>query len=858
MRNVIVFIIGVISCMSVTSVRAQEITRDRWRNSEWQMKLQRWQNEKDSRNQSMILDQADFDSKYWELHFDVTNIAGEILTGKAVMTSQSNIDGLSSIDYDFTTGMTVDSVVMNGARVTSTRPANILRITLNRPYNTGELFTTTVYYHGHPDPSGFGSFTWNTHNGQPIVSTLSEPEGARDWWPCKDQPHDKADSADIYITCNSSYTGVSNGILVSNTDNGNGTRTYRWHVSYTITTYLICIAVSNYQSFTNWYVGISGDSMPVTNYVYPELYSEAVEDLNIVPGALGIYASMFGEYPFMREKFGYSLFPWSGGMEHQDNVFFGYMLISGNHNYDWITVHEMSHQWFGDAITCDDWPNVWMNEGFASYCEALYYERLYGFNYYVNYELSNNAVYDPSGPIYNPSDLFSGNTVYNKGSWVLHMLRGVMGDTAFFQGMRSYATNPACQYGTITTRDFQHMMEPFYGDSLGWFFDEWLWGQNRPIYRYSWTKTNLGDGRYEVFLHLRQTQGSPAPNVFKMPIKIYPRINSVDTVITVWNDERIDDFRFIVNGNPASLDFDKVPWILRDAASETYTMNIVTSSLPGGNVGVAYSSLIESRGGTLPYHYNIQSGHLPAGLTLTSASGLISGTPTTVEVDTFTVRCTDSSNPIKTDDQILVLSIGPASSMEIITLSLPDGRQDSAYSETIEVTGGLAPLHFSLADGALPNGILLGDSNGTLSGVATAAGSYTFTIHCQDSSLPPLFDEQQFTVIIVLQQGCFYIPGDINGNGTSNGIDITYGVTYLKGGNPPPTVCSSCPEAQPFYASADVNGTCSFNGIDITYFVSYLKGGPALVACPDCQPAGFMNSPVPANEPTKRTKSDVK
>ncbi len=827
---------GILALLMTSTNWAQQITRDQFRRNEWEMKSRRWQNEKFQRGQETILDQSDFDAKYWELHFNVTDISGQILGGIAVLTSRSNVHSLSSIDYNFTTGMTVDSVRMNGLPVSYTRPTNILRVTLDRVYNIGELFTTTVYFHGHPDPSGFGSFTWASHNGQPIVSTLSEPEGARDWWPCKDAPHDKADSADVYITCGSSYTGVSNGVLVSNQDNGDGTRTFHWNISYPISSYLICLAVSNYQSFTNWYTGIDGDSMPITNYVYPELYSQAVEDFNIVPGALEIYASMFGEYPFFREKFGYSLFPWGGGMEHQDNVFMGSMLISGYHYYDWITIHEMSHQWFGDAITCDIWPDVWMNEGFASYCEALYYERLYGFTYYVNYELNSNGVSDPSGPIYNPGDLFNGNTVYNKGSWVLHMLRGVMGDSAFFQGMRSYANNPDCQYGTITTRGFQHLMEPFYGDSLGWFFDEWVWGQNRPVYRYSWTKSDLGNGQYEVFLHLRQTQASPAPNVFVMPIKIYPRINNVDTVVTIWNDDRIDDFRFIVNGNPTTVDFDKVPWILRSVSSEAYTMNIVTDSLLDGQVGADYLDTIEARGGTLPYNFIVQSGHLPEGLTLNSSSGVISGIPTVAEVETLTVRCTDSSAPAKTDDQAFVITISASPNMEILTLSLPDGRQDSIYEEAIAVTGGVQPYHFSLSEGHLPQGLMLDAYGGSISGIPTAAEVDTFSVRCEDSSSDPLFDEQVYIVAISPTGGCNYIPGDVSGNGAFNGLDVVYGVSYFKGGPPPPYVCD-CPPHGSWYVAGDINASCSYNGLDITYAVSYLKGGPSPQPCPDCPPA---------------------
>ena len=193
MKSKAIILLGILSLLMTSTLWAQEITRDQFRKNEWEMKVQRWQKEKDRQNQGTILDQADYDAKYWELHYDMTNISGQILTGKSGLTNMSNIDGLTSIDYNFTTGMTVDSVRMNGALVSFTRPSNILHITLDHTYNTGELFTTTVYYHGHPDPSGFGSFTFDSHNGTPIVSTLSEPEGARDWWPCNAQPQGQPD-----------------------------------------------------------------------------------------------------------------------------------------------------------------------------------------------------------------------------------------------------------------------------------------------------------------------------------------------------------------------------------------------------------------------------------------------------------------------------------------------------------------------------------------------------------------------------------------------------------------------------------------------------------------------------------------
>ena len=655
MRSRLAFIIILIMAFSAPLI-AQEISRDDFRKAEWEMKSRFWQYQQEKQDQSLLLDQSDYDAKYWELDINVTDIGGQNISGKVTMTSESMVDGLSSIEYDLHYAMIADSVFMDGEPVSYTHPGSILEIDLDQTYNTGQQFTTVVYYHGHPAGSGFGSFGWDTHNGQPIISTLSEPEGAREWWPCKDMPHDKADSADVIMTIPDNLVGTSNGIMVSDLDNGDGTRTFHWHISYPISSYLISLAISNYQSFTDWYVNVDGDSMPVTNYVYPEHYNSAVEDLSITPEAIGIYASIFGEYPFFEEKYGHSIFPWGGAMEHQNNTSYGSSLINGNHWYDWILVHELGHMWFGDMITCDTWPDIWMNEGFASYLEALWTEERQGHSAYLNYMRTNNDVNEPSGPIYNPSPLFDGNTVYDKGSWVLHMLRGVMGDDAFFEGMYGYANHPDHKYGTIQTREFQHIMEEYYGGPLDWYFDEWVWGRNRPHYVYSWMSEEIDNGRYEIFLHIRQTQGSPSPNVFTMPIKVYPRIGGVDTVVTVWNDARVDDIRFVASGQPTMLRFDIDEWILRNANSENYGMNIVVTDLPNGIPGEQYNALIEARGGDEPYAYEVTSGNLPPGLTLNGGTGVITGTPNSEGEFAFTIECTDSSN--ETDDQDFIVLIG--------------------------------------------------------------------------------------------------------------------------------------------------------------------------------------------------------
>ncbi|MBD3168616.1 MAG: T9SS type A sorting domain-containing protein [candidate division Zixibacteria bacterium] len=650
-----VIIIFLISSLSY----AQDLSIQDVRDMDWRMKVDKWMKLGKIQDRSNdLLDQEDFDVTYAELDIEITSFMDHLITGAVTMTCRSLVDGMNTVEYNFHTDLIVDSVKAGGQLTTFDHSDHILTINLDRTYDTGEEATTIVYYNGTPPYTGFGSFSWRLHLGAPVISTMSCPEEAYTWWPCKDTQTDKIDSADVVMTVGDSLIATSNGVMVSDVNNGNGTRTFTWHISYPIATYLICMTISNYQSWTDWYVSPEGDSIPITNYVYPEHYDDAVADLSFTPEIMEIYVDLFGDYPFAEEKYGHSIFPFAGGMEHQNNCSFGSILITGNGTYESIVVHELAHQWFGDMITCHQWADVWMNEGFATYCEALYYEQVDGLEAYLYYMTHDNRVREPSGPIYDPSYLWSSNTVYNKGSWVLHMLRGVMGDEDFFDGMYAYANNPDYQYKTITTRQFQHQMEQFYGGPLDWFIDEWVWGRNRPHYEYSWLAEDIGGGEYEIFLHIDQTQEEPSPRVFKMPVKVYVDIEGDEYMTTVWNDSREDDFRFIVSGNPESLEIDRYDWILKTSVETEYGFNIVTTSLEDGAPGEYYEDNIESRGGTAPYAYEVIAGALPDGLQLESSTGRLYGTPADEGYYDFTVLSTDSSEPPMEDEQEYRLRIG--------------------------------------------------------------------------------------------------------------------------------------------------------------------------------------------------------
>jgi len=605
------------------------------------------------------LAQSDYDAKYYKLDLTL-NDTTQIISGSVYMYAEALINGFNVVELNFFDNpqMSIDSVKTNNTLLSFSWSNNIISITLDRPYNQ-EPFNVTVYYHGHPLEGGLQSFDWSTHGDPPVpvISTLSEPYFAQAWWPCKDLPRDKADSADINITVRSDLIVASNGLLREVIDNGT-TKTYKWHEKYPITTYLIMIAATDYTIFSNWYHPLVGtDSMEVRYFVYPEYLADAGALYPVTPSMIEFYANTFGEYPFVQEKYGMAHFTWSGAMEHQTCTSILYYWYS-----QWVIAHELSHQWWGDYITCHDWHHIWLNEGFASYCEALWAEHLSGISYYHTY--MNGMRYTSGGTIYidDTTDVWNifGSIVYDKGAWVLHMLRHMVGDNTFFQILRTYYSDPRYANGVVQTADFQGVCEEISGMDLDYFFQEWIYGTYYPKYRSSWINESAGSGYYDVYLHIDQYQSTP-PTHFTMPIDITLNAGGTDTTFVVFNDPRHKDFQFRVYGTPSNLRLDKDEWILKSTSTTTYTLNIVTTDLPPGTQLVSYHDTLVAKGGTLPYRWSLLSGNLPGGLALDSLTGVISGTPLVADSFDFTVKVRDSGGPPRTDNQELFIKIQPGS-----------------------------------------------------------------------------------------------------------------------------------------------------------------------------------------------------
>lgn len=479
--------------------------------------------------------------------------AGQTITGTLRARFMVTAPQVSVADLNLADQLQVTGVTSSGVPVGWTLSNEVLGIPLERTYLQGETVDLTVQYHGTP-PDSYGAFGFDYHNGQPMVWTLSEPFGARSWWPCDDWSDDKADSVDLHITVPAGLIVASNGVLREVTHNG-ATDTYDWHEGYPIATYLVSLAIHPYTVWSDYYHYAPNDSMEVRFYVYPDDYGPTYEANLMTAGMIAHYASIYGEYPFLAEKYGHAEFPWGGAMEHQT-------CTSTGAFYETIIAHELSHQWWGDMVTCADFHHVWLNEGFATYSEALWLEHNYGPAGY--WGKMNATRYYGSGTIYVPDlndwgRIFDTYLSYYKASWVLHMLRHVIGDDTFFQTLAAY--RQAFEYGAARTEDFQAIAENLSGQDLTDFFQQWIYGEYYPSYAYQWTCTPAGEG-YELQLTIDQVQTNTG--LFHMPIDIRVELVGGGTADFVIDNALAHQVYTLPLTDPAqAVNLDPGEWILK-------------------------------------------------------------------------------------------------------------------------------------------------------------------------------------------------------------------------------------------------------------------------------------------------------
>ncbi len=510
---------------------------------------------------SVITD--NYDLKYHRCEWKI-DPAVKYINGTITSYFKPTVAGFNQIEFDLSDSLLVDSVKYHNTILSSSQlSGDLLHISLPAVIPINTLDSITVYYQGIPPiGAGFGSFNQSTHAGAPIIWTLSEPYGAKDWWPCKQSLNDKIDSIDVIVTVPLANRVASNGLLLSENTLGS-TKIYHWKTRYPIAAYLIAIGVTNYSAYSNYVPLPGGDSLQVLNYVYPESDSIARVQTPDIINVIKFYDSLTITYPFKNEKYGHAQFGWGGGMEHQTMTF----VVQFNHS---LLAHECAHQWFGDHVTCASWQDIWLNEGFATYFEGLTEQRFFPSTWM---QWKSDAVNDITSASWGSvlcddttsvGRIFDGRLSYHKGAYLLHMLRWKLGDSLFFLSLKNYLNDPLLAGKYAHTPDLIAHLETTGGQNLTTFFNQWYYKQGFPSYHLLW-----GQVGSTVTLTVNQTQSDGSVSFFEMPIPVKFIGQTKDTTLIFNHTTSGQVFNFAVPFPIVSVQFDPELWILSNGNTVT-------------------------------------------------------------------------------------------------------------------------------------------------------------------------------------------------------------------------------------------------------------------------------------------------
>lgn len=503
-----------------------------------------------------------YDIHYYRCVWKANPIKGSYLRGSvmAEFTVSRNSD---SLGFDLLSHMLVDSIKQGNNHIPYIRKGNAVYCYKPGAWMMGSRDSVEIFYQGNPvNNGGFGYYVLDNHMTGPIIHTLSEPYGAPYWWPCKQTLNDKIDSLDIYIHTDKSLKAASNGLLISSDTINDSTRVFHWKHRYPIVTYLVAMAITNYQEYTQTASFHNrSETMPVLNYVFPQTYNEAVSDTRSIVPMIRVFDSLFGNYPFAKEKYGHAQFTWGGGMEHQT------MSFMVNFSFD-LMAHELAHQWFGNQVTCGSWADLWLNEGFATYLTALSYEYLKSEGEFRErmHDIRGSVTGSDDGSVYardtlTVNQLFNGRLRYNKAAFVLHMLRYKLGDSLFYQGIRNYLNISTASYGFAVTADLKEAMETTSGMNLDTFFLRWVYGEGFPYLKINWRQKGP-----KVDITLEQRPSHFSVPVFEIPVPIRFKNDNRDTIIEVYMTSLTQNHTVLLPFSADTAEFDPNVWVLAKTA----------------------------------------------------------------------------------------------------------------------------------------------------------------------------------------------------------------------------------------------------------------------------------------------------
>jgi aminopeptidase N len=315
-----------------------------------------------------------YDVKFYKLDLQADNNS-TFLKGNATLMASVVSNELDTFVVELNPAYTVDSIMIDRTKRSFLINGEVIKVQLYPALSKKTIFSATVYYHGSVSDGENGFFTLGILHDPALnlTYTLSEPLYATDWFPCKQVLTDKADSVFVFVTTDSTLKVGSNGLLTKTANLGNGMVRYEWKSKYPIAYYLISMTIGNYLEY-NLYAHPKGiaDSILIQNYLYNDgnlaIYKDKIDKTAQIMEA---YCDLLGMYPFKDEKYGHCMAPINGGMEHQT------MTTISTFDFELIA-HELAHMWFGDYVTCGSWQDIWINEGFATYCNLLAQEYING------------------------------------------------------------------------------------------------------------------------------------------------------------------------------------------------------------------------------------------------------------------------------------------------------------------------------------------------------------------------------------------------------------------------------------------------------------------------------------------------
>ncbi len=537
-----------------------------------------------------------YDIQHYKLALDV-DIPAETLSANAEITLNI-LEPADSLILHFV-GMEIAGIDEDATPRSYNRVDSSLIVSLDRTASQGEEITLTIGYHGKPTRAsggfGRGLYIDSSQSDDAVTYTCNAPWAAKYWFPCQDNPADKA-TMEMQVTVPEGYEVISNGMLVS-ADRTGQEWAFAWQESHPIATYLIAFAASKNYGLTQDTAWIDDTPLPLYHWVLRKDSAQVIPKLMRVKEIVEYFSELFYPYPFLDEKYAQVAVPIPGAMENQTCTHINTGIDWGD--WDVVVGHELSHSWWGNATTCRRLKHMWLNEGFATYCEALwiehrdgpaayqeYYEREIAGVYLGDFQSRRYPILDPPWErIYSP-------LTYEKPASVLHMLRRIVEDDDFFTILVTYGER--YQDSTALSEDFEAVVDEVTGQDYSWFFNQWLRAPGHPEYLVSWGVEPVGDS-VRAILRLRQMQEWP-PDVpiFRMPVK-FGLVEGADTSFVSFIDSLEDQsFEVAMGGVPDEVIFDPHGNLLCEveysgiAEDEFYPpLSFVCSSISRGRVEYA-------------------------------------------------------------------------------------------------------------------------------------------------------------------------------------------------------------------------------------------------------------------------------